>query len=403
LGTGGGEIIPDHHGFMAGEAHGWRLQGANMEKLMEIKSVKVQNFGCIKDLEMKLTPLHAVIGPNDSGKSTLLRAVRTASQLYDGRFNVLLNNHHEKTGIIPFDPGSADDANISLKLVVNDKCNFNYMLSILRENAIIEHLTDINGESIHVKRSLFDLTTLRAQMPPNSGQTDFFGLYYSKICPDIKLALPRMVRLDPDSLRLPGGLIASSDPIEFHENGRGLASVLDSLMKRHLSDYLLIRQKLIDIFPTVADINLENINDREIKLGIKLKNGAVIASEFISEGMLYYLAYSALQCLKPASILLIEEPENGLHPSRIKEVMSIIRELSKTTQVLIATHSPLVINEMEPDEVTVLWRDEEKGTQATPIKDTKNFEDRSQVYALGELWLSYADGKNELELRTGKE
>jgi predicted ATPase len=123
----------------------------------------------------------------------------------------------------------------------------------------------------------------------------------------------------------------------------------------------------------------------------------------MSEGMLYYIAFSALQYLEPASILLVEEPENGLHPSRIKEVMAIIRELSTTTQVLIATHSPLVINEMQPEEVSVVWREENTGTKVTPLMATQEFDLRSKVYALGELWLSYADGINEKMLRTGKE
>ena len=67
----------------------------------------------------------------------------------------------------------------------------------------------------------------------------------------------------------------------------------------------------------------------------------------MSEGLLYYLAFAALPHLEPVSLILIEEPENGLHPARIAEVMRILREISKTTQVLIATHSPLVVNELQ--------------------------------------------------------
>jgi predicted ATPase len=121
----------------------------------------------------------------------------------------------------------------------------------------------------------------------------------------------------------------------------------------------------------------------------------------MSEGLLFYLAYAALSYLEPASILLVEEPENGLHPQRIKDIMKILRELSKNTQVLIATHSPLAINEMQPEEVTILWRDSEKGTQLVPIAQTPEFEARSKIYALGELWLSYADGVDESPLRNG--
>src|SRR4051812_4131820 len=42
-----------------------------------IESLTVENFGCVKHAELKLTPIHALIGPNDSGKSTLLAALRS--------------------------------------------------------------------------------------------------------------------------------------------------------------------------------------------------------------------------------------------------------------------------------------------------------------------------------------
>jgi predicted ATPase len=95
---------------------------------------------------------------------------------------------------------------------------------------------------------------------------------------------------------------------------------------------------------------------------------------------------------------LIEEPENGLHPSRIGDVMRVLREVSKTSQIILATHHPLVINELQSDEVTILTRTPERGTVATPLSHTKNFEQRSKVYALGELWLNYADGEFESDL-----
>ena len=78
--------------------------------------------------------------------------------------------------------------------------------------------------------------------------------------------------------------------------------------------------------------------------------------------------------------------------------MRVLREVSKTSQIILATHDPLVINELQSDEVTLITRTPERGAIATPLAQTKNFEQRSKVYALGELWLNYADGEFESEL-----
>src|SRR5262245_52148267 len=53
-----------------------------------IQRLTVKNYGCIKDITATLTPLHAFIGPNDGGKSTLLRAVRTLHQLGAAAFDL---------------------------------------------------------------------------------------------------------------------------------------------------------------------------------------------------------------------------------------------------------------------------------------------------------------------------
>jgi predicted ATPase len=81
--------------------------------------------------------------------------------------------------------------------------------------------------------------------------------------------------------------------------------------------------------------------------------------------------------------------------------MRILRAISEKTQIILATHSPLVLNEMQPDEVTVLARSPQHGTKATLMKDTANFDERFKAYALGELWLSYANGEDEAPLILG--
>lgn len=46
-----------------------------------VEELRIQSYGCIRDATFRLTPLHALIGPNDSGKSTVLRALRTVVYL----------------------------------------------------------------------------------------------------------------------------------------------------------------------------------------------------------------------------------------------------------------------------------------------------------------------------------
>ncbi len=216
------------------------------------------------------------------------------------------------------------------------------------------------------------------------------------------LLVAQLLRLDPDFLRAPHALIADGTPLRFDdERGTGLPALYDALLVRDLPAYIALNEQLTKLFPSVKSIQLMNPNHGTKALGVRLTDGTVVPADQMSEGLLYYLAFAVLPHLAPTALLLVEEPENGLHPSRIAEVMRVLRAISEKTQVIIETHSPLVINELRPEEVTVVTRSPETGTNATPIQTTPGFEERAKVYALGELWLSYANGDDEAPLLQG--
>lgn len=207
-----------------------------------------------------------------------------------------------------------------------------------------------------------------------------------------------LVRWDPDSIRLPCELIPENKPLLIGERGERLPALYDSLLSRDRDAFIAIEAELRIHFPTVKGIWLPALSNSPKALGVTLNDGTKVHANEMSEGLLYWLAFAVLPHVDPKPILLIEEPENGLHPSRIADVMKVLREVSRRTQIIVATHSPLVLNELQPDEVTILTRDPKAGTRATRMDRTKHFQQRQQVYALGELWLSFADGLEEAAL-----
>lgn len=290
-----------------------------------MERIRVKEFRCVKDAEIRLTPLHALIGPNDSGKSSLLRAIS------DGLIGVVSRLRADGTPMSPAERRASLD-------------------SYLRQG--------------------------------------------------ISSKYPRpLLRLDPDEIRRDVPLYTAGDLLWFrNERGLGLAGLYDTLLGRDRRAFTQLEDRFRALFPTVAALRLYNASAQTKSIGLTLVGGREVSALQMSEGMLYWLAFAIVEHLAPVEMLLIEEPENGLHPSRIREVVTILREISKRTHVLLATHSPLVINELGPDEVTIVTRDAERGTICTPMRETKMFEQRSKVYALGELWLSYADGNFETEL-----
>jgi predicted ATPase len=323
-----------------------------------ITEFHAKDYGPLKDVSCKLTPLHAFIGPNDSGKSTLLRGLVTAVN----------------RGLISTGSGSASQ----LPTYYFDSAS---VLKIASGGSALGFNTNLPMEK-------WD-----ASMRQESG----------RILQAIGMSAgARLCRFDADALRNPSSLIEEKNALDFIINrGAGLPGVLDHLNNRADDALRAISAGMTKLFPSLARIQLRNISTSAKKAGAELADGTRIYADSMSEGILYYLAYACVRALGGGSLLAVEEPETGLHPARIAQVIQILREISESgTQVVIATHSPLVVNELKPDEVSVVTRTD-KGTQVRLIRDTPNFEDRAKVYALGELWVSYANGVNEAPLFEG--
>jgi predicted ATPase len=275
-------------------------------------------------MTFELTRLHALIGPNDSGKSTVLSALCTAGKA-------------GAAGGVRLDPRAGKD--------------------------VIVELTP---------------STDTLEQAAVRGAT--------------------LVRWDPDAMRQPCDLIPEGKPFTIGEKGDGLAAVYEVLLSQDRPTFDAIEDGVRRHFSTVKSIWLPTAAGSKKALGVILHDGTRVQADAMSEGLLYWLAFSALPHISPTAFLLVEEPENGLHPARIAEVMKVLRAISRRTQVVLATHSPLVINELQPTEVTLLTRDDRTGTVATRMDRTKNFRPRQKVYALGELWLSFGDGNDEAAL-----
>lgn len=96
---------------------------------------------------------------------------------------------------------------------------------------------------------------------------------------------------------------------------------------------------------------------------------------------------------EPPELVLLEEPENGLHPKRLAEVMGLLRGLTegvhaqRRTQVVLTTHSPYLLDCVDPvrDGILVFQRDGEGRCSAAPL-DPARISAFLDDFGLGEIW-----------------
>ena len=88
---------------------------------------------------------------------------------------------------------------------------------------------------------------------------------------------------------------------------------------------------------------------------------------------------------KRGRFVCIDEPEVGLHPDMICEIMEAMEEASETTQFLISTHSELVLNQTTIDNVIVGEKDEENAPCIKTFR-TDKYKEWAADYSTGNLW-----------------
>ncbi len=353
-----------------------------------VERLRVQSYGCVQDCEVRLTPIHALVGPNDSGKSTLLAALHTLGLLGapDRQVRETETWRRLQSRLV----GSAGGTREALIDISAGAARWRVAG---RGGSAREA---VQGETPGQWRKLELGTNSPSTVIGQSGPDNPHGIFREAI------AGATLLRLDPDALRAPSPLIPDGEAVRFaSERGQGLPAIYDALQTRDIDIIAGLNERMRGLFPAFKSLKLRNATSQTKAIGVVLQDGTEVAANDLSEGMLYYLALAALPFLDPTPLVLIEEPENGLHPARIAEVVQVLRSVAEQTQIVMATHSPLVINELQGSEVSVITRDPKKGTQAVLLADTPNYEARSKAYANGELWLNYCDGVVEAPLVGG--
>ena len=94
----------------------------------------------------------------------------------------------------------------------------------------------------------------------------------------------------------------------------------------------------------------------------------------------------ACWCAPTATLVAIEEPENGIHPHLSKQLVELFREASKQRQFIITTHNPSFLDHLTPNEVLLCDKGEDSFTKVTHASDREQIEVFRKHFTLGELW-----------------
>lgn len=165
-----------------------------------------------------------------------------------------------------------------------------------------------------------------------------------------------LLQLEPSSLRQPDSF---NDEAKVSSSGAHMPNTLLRLNKNYE-----IENELADILPDIKCIEVDKDDGRRLNtILVKSKDNISYPARSLSDGTLRYLALSIISA-DPQSgrMICFEEPENGIHPSRVHRIIKLLRGMTVDTsyavdddnplrQVIINTHSPIVVADLSVDEL----------------------------------------------------
>lgn len=394
-----------------------------------IRRFKIENYKSLQRVEVALTNLVVIFGPNAAGKSNLFDALNLLSRLvtrrnlkeaFEGHRGVPLEAvHYNRGGVSTLQEKEYHDISFSADIKLSDSVvkevesrirdmrrGIEKADSATQEKGIVTHrlmrydvdlqvasrsghvcvinerLAALRRDGTEKARTPFiekknDKIILRMEGQAHPTYHDV-GLDYTIVStplyaphyPHITALREELSRchfyyFEPRELMRQGNAIA--DVTNIGPRGEELAAFYYTLSERNKAQFNALKLAAKQILPRLKDLEIERTEKVELFLRL-CEDDAFYSNRLISEGTLRVLGLlAALSPVTGSTTIGYEEPENGVHPRRLRNIAELLKNaVGVDRQILINTHSPVLPTYFSDKELLICKRSKE-GTEFSPF------------------------------------
>lgn len=320
-----------------------------------IASIQFRRFKALRSTSLRLQPFNLLIGPNGSGKTSLIQAI------------LRLRNLAQLPLALVGDAGA--------KAAQGAELLFRFSAPLDSIEVRLTCTNDMIGDRLQVKAAKTEDWESTQRV----------------------LSEARAFLLDHYAMAMPS---VRSEETELSTNGANLASVLAARKRQYPEAYALFETEALRLFPEFSRLEIRTVAGEKHELALVLREENVaLAADCLSQGTLYLLAITALAYdPHPPAIVCIEDVDRGIHPRRLRDVRDLLYRLSypaatgmarAPVQVIATTHSPYLLDQFKehPEEVVIAHKHGRSATFERLI-ERPDIEEILREGSLGEIWYS---------------
>lgn len=348
-----------------------------------LETLTIRNFKSIRDQTLTLGLLNVFIGGNGSGKSNLIEVFRFLHEIVDQGLAKYTAMKGGADSLLYFGRKQSPDMFFSLEFGEGD-----------RSHGYGSKLTGTDDDTLVIDDWVFYHEKNRYPRPwtePVSVFSKESKLKEDKSSPRVLVYMEsyRVYHFhDTSDVAAMKGTSDVDDNRFLRPQAENLAAFLYWLQEMRPEHMANIQDAIRQIAPFFDEFRLapSRLNPSKIRLEWKEKGSDMyFNASSLSDGTLRFICLATL-LLQPdlPPLILLDEPELGLHPAAVTLLASLLSSASTRTQVLVATQSVTLVNQFEPEQVWAVDREDRQSVfRHLSRADMSGWLDD---YALGELW-----------------
>lgn len=368
---------------------------------MQIERMRITGYKSIRDAEIALGRLNVVIGQNGSGKSNLVSFFDLLRSSINDQSHEFVNRNGGPNSLLHFGPRRTHEIASRLELNVN-----------IETDGRSERIDASVHQRLEFRPPDHLVYSMRPLVPPagfDPSRLTLFNDHCAIVLPEgcdrrigpmiyhdlnENIGVYHFIDTSPISdIRLAGYV---EDNRRLRSDGGNLAAVLYRLRETEADYYRLIVETIRLFIPFFDDFDLapNALDPTRIVLNWKQKGSDYLFGPHqLSDGSLRAIALTTLLRSPPdekPGVLVIDEPELGLHPRAISLVAAMTASTSYDKQIIIATQSPEMLDEFDPEDLICVEREGDETVFHRP--DGESLRDWLEDFSLGRLWIKNVIG-----------
>jgi len=350
-----------------------------------LDKIELLGFKSIRQMALDLKPINILIGANGAGKSNLIDVFHLLKSLPNSGLQLYIGKAGGANCLLHYGASITNEIDICLSLNTDKELiNYRMRLTPTVGDTLIFAEESLNGQSTPYAQNL-GAGHKETFLNTAAYQNDLMPKAVSKIIENYQVF---HFHDTSDTARLRGNCDIENNQI-LMSDGQNLAAILYKLREIKRPYYDRIVKTIRLIAPFFKDFVLKpEINPNYIQLRWQDRNSDYeFRAHQLSDGTLRTMVLITL-LLQPESnlpkLIVLDEPEIGLHPYAINIIASLIQTVSEKTQIILATQSCTFLDHFEPENVIVV--EQEHGLSSFKRLDSRSLSEWLSDYTLSELW-----------------